>query len=196
MGSRDARRLYKLDPKTGEVLEEINPPGTPWAAVSTGKSLRFTIGEGTEDDRYIVEYKPGTGFAANGDGGSDGLPGRIACPDLTGSYLSWDGQRLYLSQWYKHRILELAQDGGIKRAIDVGAEVSGHTFVNGEIFVLRGTEQDGEHWHIAKFNPAEENPSINDVARIPFACRSLTFDGRNFWSNHRAANTIISFSLP
>jgi hypothetical protein len=39
-------------------------------------------------------------------------------------------------------------------------------------------------------------PKIEDLARVPFACRSLTFDGENFWTNHRAANEIVSFTLP
>jgi len=58
-----------------------------------------------------------------------------------GSYLSFDGDHLYLSQWYKHRILKLDSSGNILRAIDVGAEVSGHVFVDGSIYVWRGTEQ-------------------------------------------------------
>jgi hypothetical protein len=39
-------------------------------------------------------------------------------------------------------------------------------------------------------------PKIEDIARVPFACRSLTFDSENFWTNHRAANEIVSFTLP
>ena len=197
MGSRDLSRIYKLDPKTGAVLEEHASPGIPWAAVATGSTIRFTMGEGAEDDRYIVEYKPGAEFSPNGSGrGADGLPARIACPDLTGSYLSWDGQRLYLSQWYKGRILELDKDGSIRREITVGEEVSGHVFVNGSVYVLRGTEKaEGEKWCIAKFNLSDQKPVVEELARVPFACRSLAFDGENFWSNHRAANTIISFTV-
>ncbi len=36
---------------------------------------------------------------------------------------------------------------------------------------------------------------IEDLANIPLASRSLTFDGRKFWSNHRAANEIVSFTV-
>ena len=39
-------------------------------------------------------------------------------------------------------------------------------------------------------------PKVQDLARVPFACRSLTFDGANFWTNHRAANEIVSFAQP
>jgi hypothetical protein len=187
MGSRDLRRVYKIDPVKWMVMEEFEPPGIPWAAVSTGDSLRFTIGEGAEDDRYIRRLVPGTGFTEND---------RIACPDFTGSYLSCDGEHLYLSQWYKHRILKLDQEGEILQTIDVGAEISGHVFVHGSIYVLRGTEQGKEDWYLARLDPRKKNPSITDVARVPIPCRSLTFDGSNFWTNFRAGNEMVSFSLP
>ena len=187
MGSRDLRRIYVIDPKKWEVLAENEPPGIPWAAVATNGTLRFTIGEGPNDDRYIRQFVRGVGFSeAN----------KIACPEFTGSYLSYDGENLYLSQWHKHRILKLDANGNIVRVIGVDAEVSGHAFVDGMVYVLRGTEQNGESWTIARLNPREEEPEVKDIAIVPFACRSLTFDGTNFWSNHRAANEIVSFALP
>ncbi|HEV2044963.1 MAG TPA: hypothetical protein VGQ95_00015 [Chthoniobacterales bacterium] len=191
MSSRDLRRIYKIDPRTWSVLEEKEAPGIPWAAVATNGSFRFTIGEGEDDDRYLRSYDPARGF------GED----RIACPEFTGSYLSFDGENLYLSQWYKHRILKLDANGKILRKIDIGAEICGHVFVDGLIYVLRGNElpngpsRTGEYWHIARLNPQQETPTVEDLARLPFACRSLTFDGENFWSNHRAADEIISFSF-
>jgi outer membrane protein assembly factor BamB len=187
MGSRDVRRIYAIDPKNWRVVEEKEPPGIPWAAVTTNGTLCFTIGEGPNDDRYIRRFTPEIGFSEQD---------KIACPEFTGSYLSYDGERLYLSQWYKHRILELDANGNIIRVIHVGAEVSGHAFVDGLIYVLRGTEQNGESWTIARLDPQEEKTEVKDIAVVPFACRSLTFDGANFWSNHRAANEIVSFALP
>ena len=104
MGSRDLRRIYAIDVKAWTVLEEMEAPGIPWAAVSTGDALRFTIGEDPDDDRYLRRYVPKTGFSKTD---------RIACPEFTGSYLSYDGDHLYLSQWYKHRILKLDASGNI-----------------------------------------------------------------------------------
>jgi hypothetical protein len=187
MGSRDLRRIYAIDPKKWTVVEEREAPGIPWAAVGTNGSLRFTIGEGLDDDRYIRRFVPSVGFSE---------ADRIACPEFTGSYLSYDGEHVYLSQWYKHRILKLGANGNILRIIEVGAEISGHTFIDGLIYVLRGTEQNGESWTIARLDPQEEVPEIEDIAIVPFACRSLTFDGEHFWSNHRAANEMVSFGLP
>ncbi|HYT56256.1 MAG TPA: hypothetical protein VEQ38_16240 [Verrucomicrobiae bacterium] len=187
MGSRDLRRIYVIDPREWEVLEEKEPPGIPWAAVATNGTLCFTIGEGPDDDRYIRRFVPKVGFSEED---------KIACPEFTGSYLSYDGKHLYLSQWYKHRILKLDAGGNIIRVIDIGAEVSGHAFVDGMIYVLRGTEQNGESWTIARFDLREGKPEVKDIAVVPFACRSLTFDGANFWSNHRAANEVVPFALP
>ncbi|HZR05829.1 MAG TPA: hypothetical protein VFA61_08385 [Candidatus Udaeobacter sp.] len=187
MGSRDLRRIYVIDPTEWKVLEEKEPPGIPWAAVATNGTLCFTIGEGPNDDRYIWRFAPGKGFSEED---------KITCPEFTGSYLSYDGESLYLSQWYKHRILKLDANGDITRVIDIGAEISGHAFVDGMIYVLRGTEQNGENWTIARLDLREEKPEIKDIAVVPFACRSLTFDGEHFWSNHRAKHGIVSFALP
>jgi hypothetical protein len=155
MGSRDLRRIYAIDPKKWTVVEEREAPGIPWAAVGTNGSLRFTIGEGRDDDRYIRRFVPSVGFSETD---------RIACPEFTGSYLGYDGEHVYLSQWYKHRILKLGANGNILRIIEVGAEISGHTFIDGLIYVLRGTEQNGESWTIARLDPQEEVPEIEDIA--------------------------------
>jgi hypothetical protein len=187
MGSRDLRRIYAIDPERWSVLGQNEAPGIPWAAVATGDTLTFTIGEGENDDRYLRRHLAGTGFAD--------AP-RIACPEFTGSYLSYNGGNLYLSQWYKHRILRLDSNGVIQHAIDVGAEISGHTFAGNKLYVLRGTEADGESWVIAQLDPENETCVIKDLAVVPFACRSLAFDGEHFWTNHRAANEIVEFALP
>jgi hypothetical protein len=187
MGSRDLGRIYGIHPDTANVFKEIEPPGIPWAAASTDKALWFTMGEGANDDRYIRFCDPDLGFSENP---------RVACPEFTGSYLSYDGKHLYLSQWYKHRILKLDADGGILRIYDIGAEISGHVFADSWIYVLRGTEQGNEDWRIARFDPQLPNPKIQDMARVPFQCRSLAFDATHFWANHRAADEIVCFDLP
>lgn len=187
MGSRDLRRIYAIDPKTWRTIEEREAPGIPWAAVATNGALSFTIGEGADDDRYIRRFIPNAGFLETD---------RIACPELTGSYLSFDGEHLYLSQWYKQRILKLDSNGDILRTIDIGADICGHSFVDGLVYVLRGAEKPIEDWRIARLDSRQETPKVEDLARVPFACRSLVFDGEQFWSNHRAANEIVSFSLP
>ena len=178
-----------------------------WAAVATNGAMHVTIGKGLNDDRYVYRYEKNNGFTK-----------LFACPDLAGSYLSYDGEDLYMSQWYEQRILKFDKTGKVVRKIDIDGEICGHTFANGAIYVLRGTEnvprpqyaegpptparfnegaKDGEEqWWIARLNPADEKPEVIDLAKVPFAARSLTFDGKNFWSNHRAADELVCFSLP
>ena len=81
-----------------------------------------------------------------------------------------------MSQWYKHRLLQLDADGNVLRTIEIGAEISGHVFADDHLYVLRGTEQDGERWHLARLDLRETTPRVDELARVPFACRSLTFD--------------------
>ena len=88
------------------------------------------------------------------------------------------------------------EKGNVIREIDVGAEICGHTFANGLLYVLRGQEKPKEDWRITRLNPQEETPVAEDIAVVPFASRSLTFDGELFWFNYRAKDTIISFALP
>jgi hypothetical protein len=185
ISSRDLGTLYKVDRSALKVSDEIDAPGIVWAAVATNGPMHFTIGKGLNDDRYVYRYNSKNGFTK-----------LFTCPDFTGSYLSYDGANLYLSQWYEKRILKFDEKGKIVRKIDIGAEICGHTFVDGLIYVLRGQEKPNEDWRIARFDPREETPKIEDLATVPFAARSLTFDGKNFWSNHRAGNETISFSLP
>src|SRR5205807_10611921 len=116
----DVRRVYASDRAVWGVAHDIEASGNPWAAVSTNGSLRFTTGEGMNDDRCLRSFVPDTGFSERE---------RIACPEFTGSYLSYDGGNIYLSQWYKHRLLKLDAKSNILRTFDLGAEISGHTFV-------------------------------------------------------------------
>jgi hypothetical protein len=191
MSSRDLGRLYKIDVGTWKIVEEIDPPGIIWAGVSSGNgNMRFTVGKGLNDDRYIYRYARDEGFTK-----------LFACPDFTGSFLSFDGKHLHMSQWYKERILKFDDGGNILREFDIGAEICGHTFVNGTFYVLRGRENKdqpnkSEEWRIARLDLKQDRLQVEDLAAVPFAARSLTFDGERFWSNHRAANETISFSLP
>ena len=189
VSSRDLGTLYKVDVGTWKVVAKIDPPGTVWAGVLTNDGCRFTIGEGQNDDRYVYRYAEPDGFSK-----------LFACPDFTGSYVSFDGDHLYLSQWYKGDIHQLDDAGRIIRTINVGAEICGHTFAAGQLYVLRGRENAdrpgvAEDWRIASVDLESGESLVEDLAPVPFASRSLTFNGGRFWSNHRAANETVSFSI-
>jgi hypothetical protein len=185
ISSRDLGTFYKVDAQTFQTVDEIDPPGLVWAAVLTPDGWRLTIGKGLNDDRYIYRYTPAEGFVK-----------LFACPEFAGSYLSFDGSNLYLSRWYKGQIHRLDDRGETLALINVGAEISGQTFANGFIYVLRGTEQNGESWTIARLDPRQQTPVVTDLAAVPFACRSLAHDGEKFWTNHREAGEVVAFTIP
>jgi hypothetical protein len=190
LSSRDLGTLYSLDVATWQIVDEIDPPGIVWAGVLTNNGWRFTIGKGLNDDRYIYRYTE-----------KDGFTRLFPCPDVTGSYLSFDGEHYYLSQWYKGQIHQIDDSGKVLRTINAGAEICGHTFARGVLYVLRGKENKNvpgksEEWRIARIRINGQGAEIEDLATVPFASRSLAFDGNRFWSNHREANEIVSFSLP
>src|SRR5947209_8513216 len=118
VSSRDLGFFYKLSADGSNIVEEIDPPGVIWAVVATNGAMHATVGKGTNDDRYVYRYETGKGFSK-----------MFACPDLTGSYLSYDGENLYLSQWYEQRILQMSKSGKIASTIEIGAEICGHVFV-------------------------------------------------------------------
>src|ERR1700737_3736247 len=73
MSSRDLGTLYKIDPPSrrsgaagierGKIVDEIDPPGIVWSGVALGEGeMRFNIGKGLNDDRYIYRYTPKGGF--------------------------------------------------------------------------------------------------------------------------------------
>ena len=188
ISSRDAQRLHGVNPRTWEVVAEADTAGICWGGVPVKGTLYFVSGEGPEGDRYLRRYEPDHGF-------DDAY--RVALPELTGSYLSFEGEGIYVSQWYKHRLLQLdLENGNILRTIQVGAEICGHVFVGGLLYALCGTEENGESWHVARLDLRETIPRVEALARMPFACRSLAHDGEHFWTNHRAANETVSFDLP
>ena len=88
MSSRDLGTLYRTELDGLKMVEEIDPPGVVWAGVATNDGWRFTIGKGLNDDRHVYRYTA-----------ADGFEKLFSCPELTGSYLSFDGKHLYLSQW-------------------------------------------------------------------------------------------------
>lgn len=189
LSSRDTGALHKVNAGSFTLREEIDAPGLVWACTLTEDGWRFTIGKGLNDDRYVYRYSDKEGWRK-----------LFACPELAGSYLSFDGEHLYLSRWYKGQILQMDDSGNLLRTIDIGAEICGHTFADGILYVLRGRENadvagKAEDWRIARLDVREKTVEVEDLATIPFAARSLAYDGRRFWSNHRAANEIVSFRI-
>ncbi|MBC5811219.1 MAG: hypothetical protein GIW95_10290 [Candidatus Eremiobacteraeota bacterium] len=186
MGSRETRRLYCIDARRWTVREEVQAPGTPWGMTVVGDELRVVCGETDEDNRIIRRFVPGHGFKMH-----DAIP----CPDDAGSQLSYDGDRLYLSQWYNKRILSLDEQGHIGTVIDLPHQIAGHVVVDGCFYVLTTEDKEKDYW-LTRVDARNGSPKIEDIARIPFPGRALAYDGEHFWTNHREAHEIVSFARP
>lgn len=187
MGSRETRRIYGIDPLHWQVTEEVQAPGIPWGMTVVGDELRVICGEGAEDHRTIRRFIPGHGFRTEG---------AIPCPDDTGSQLGFDGERLYVSQWYNRRLLSLdLADGSVGTIVDVPHQICGQVILNGIFHLVTTEDEESDDYFLTTVDARSGPPLAIDVARIPFKARALAHDGGRFWSNHRAANEIVAFDL-
>ncbi|HTU71204.1 MAG TPA: hypothetical protein VMF11_12915 [Candidatus Baltobacteraceae bacterium] len=190
MGSRETHRIYGIDMKKWTVFEESPAPGGPFGMTMLGDELRVVIGQNERDgkkdqDRYIYRFVPGHGFKND----------RIACPDLTGSHVAFDGDTLFLSQAHYRKILALDGQGNILREISLARTPIGMTIVDGCFYLITGDEEfeDLEFW---KLDARSEKEHVSVIASIPFDARGLTYDGTRFWTSHRDNHQIVAFAQP
>src|SRR5579875_3148691 len=183
VGSWETERIYAIDPHRGSVREESAAPGKPVSAV--GDELRFVLSE-ADDSRFIRRYIPGHGFKSEA----------VQCPDDTGSFLAFDGERLWLSQRYNKRIIEL--DAALRpvRTIPIGEEIIGFAWARGVVILSTWLGRERGGCRIATIDPNGPAPQLRFVAAVPFAAVSLALDGRACWTNDFKQNEIVRFTLP
>lgn len=188
MGSIATERIYALDPTHWTVGDEVAAPGKPWGMTVVGDELRVLCGEAPDDNRFIRRFVPGHGFKETA---------RVPCPDDTGSHLSYDGERLYVSQWYNKKIIALDDDGVAGTTLAAPHGICGQVIVDGR-FYLASTddEANAEAYVLTRLDARADRVVATDIARIGFAARGLAFDGARFWTNHREANEIVAFRAP
>jgi hypothetical protein len=187
MGSRETKRIYAIDPTSWTVTWETTAPGTPWGMAVVESELRVLCGETSDDNRIIRRCVPGQGFDKE-----FALP----CPDDCGSHLSFDGQKLHLSQWYPKKLLTLGNDGTVERVISVPHGICGQVYVDGCFYLATTDAEESTDYWLTRVDPRPAQLKIEDLVRIPFAARALAFDGKSFWTNHREQNQIVSFARP
>jgi len=186
MGSRETRRVYALDPRTWSVRYEVAAPGTPWGMTVVGDELRVLCGETNADTRIIRRLVPWHGFKSQE---------ALAVPDDTGSQLAYDGDRLFVSQWYRKRILALDESGRVRSTIEVPHEICGQVIVGGKFYCVTTDDEETDDYFLTCVDARNGAPKAVDVARIGFSARALAFDGERFWTNHREANEIVAFKI-
>ena len=186
IGSREAHRLYAVDPATWAVREEVVAPGAPFGIAVLGDELRVVLGFAEDDqDRYIYRFVSGHGFKND----------RIECPDLSGAHLAFDGDTLFLSQAHNRRILALDGQGAVIREIPLDRAPIGMTIVNGAFHLVTG-DKGLQHMELTRVDARGETPRVTTLASIPFTARGLAFDGSRFWTCDRGANEIVALTVP
>jgi hypothetical protein len=184
LGSGETDRIYRFDPGSGAISDEAATPGSVYGLAAHGDELRAVVGD-AEDDRFLARYVRGSGFDAT----------TIPCPGRTGSWLAFDGARLFMSQRFEKRILELDAAGDVVRTFAVAREITGMTMVDGTFCLITTASRDVDDYRFVRLDPSQPQPAEVEVASIPFAgARGLAYDGATFWTSLRAANTIVAFT--
>jgi hypothetical protein len=188
MGSIETSRIYEIDLLHWTVRSETKAPGKPWGMTVMGDELRIMLGEGPDDTRIIRRFIPGHGFKTEG---------AIPAPDDTGSQLSYDGDRLYVSQWYNKRILSLDADGHVGTIIETPHQICGQVVVNGMFYALGTDHEETDEYILTRIDARNGARRADDVARVNFQGRALAYDmaRRRFWSNHRERHEIVAFTI-
>ena len=189
IGSFETNRIYGLVAQQGRVFEEAVAPGRPFGLTVTGDALRVVVGDsedGGADDRFIRRYIMGKDFKSE----------KIPCPDATGSFLAYDGDRLYLSQRDNRVILELDERGGVLRTIPVPRQITGMVVVAGRFYLVTTESREVDDYRLLCLDARKDTPEVHELASIGFTARSLGFDGTKFWTNDRVENQIVAFAKP
>jgi hypothetical protein len=185
LGSWETSRIYAIDPNQGSVSEETEAPGKPVGSVPVGDELRFVLSE-ADDNRFMRRYIPGHGFKTE----------RTACPEDTGSFLAFDGSRLWLSQRYNKRLLALDAASNPVKTIPIGEEIVGFAWVRGTVLLSLWLGRDRGGCRLATIDPGASDPQLSYVCTVPFVAVSLAADGETCWTNDFKKNEIVRFNLP
>lgn len=186
MGSLETCRIYEIDIAQWTVRGETQAPGKPYGITVMGDELRVLLSEGDDDRRTIRRFIPGHGFKSEG---------AIDCPDDTGSQLSYDGDRLYVSQWYNKRIISLDAQGTPGTVIETPHGVCGQVVFQGAFYVLGTDDEDSTDYFLTRIDARNGSPKAEDIASVNFQGRALAYDGTRFWSNHRERHEIVAFTI-
>jgi hypothetical protein len=186
VGSRETQRIMSIDPAEWTARDEAAAPNVPWGMTSVGDEFRVIAGA-ADGDRFVYRFVPGHGFPNEGT---------FRAPDGTGSQLSWDGDVLYISQWYNKRILGVDATGSVLGETPAPHGICGQTIVDGVFYaVTTDDEENGDYW-LTRIDARGASAVAADLAVIPFPARALAFDGERFWTNHREADQIVAFERP
>jgi hypothetical protein len=188
VSSRATRSLCTVNRETGKIMWETTPADgtTPWGVTKAGDAVFVVCGTDLDgvDDRTIRRVVPGKGFDDQAV---------WTCPENMGSHLSHDGASLVLSQWYPKKLISIGERGTPGRVLTAPHGIVGHCFARGAFYLATTDAEETDEYWLSRLDP--NTGRTEDLARIGFAARALSFDGTNFWTNHRERDQIVCFTV-
>ncbi len=186
----DGAQVWAADWKTSAVLQlndvqavetRYDAPGQPIGLMYGGGHLLAVLADPTTDDRSIRWFDP------QAQAWTDRV---LRCPDDTGSYVFWDGARLWLSQRHLKRVFELRDDGSIGETIELPWEVTGFLWIGKDLWLSVRAEKDMTD--VALLRPGMGAPEL--VERYEGSFVSLAYDGSGFWMSELRGEVIVKVS--
>jgi hypothetical protein len=170
----------------GSVFATAQAPAKPYGGVLVGDTFWVIVGD-ADDNRTIRAYPIGQTFTATS----------IQCPNDTGNFLAHDGNSLYVSQRYDRLFVEVDPAGRPIRTVPMPRQVVGVIHLDGSFYLLTtdGSVADDDI-RFARMELGTGEPTITELARVPFGARSLAYDGTHFWTSWRERDCLVAFSLP
>jgi hypothetical protein len=187
IGSAQDNTFYQVRISDNIVTARCAAPSKPFGATRMGDEIHVICAD-QEDNRSIHTMLTGPAPAFT--------PASVRCPNDTGNFLAYDGAALYVSQRYDKLLVRIDASGAPTTTWAMPREVIGITAVGDVFYALSTDGPNDEDVRLARVSLRLGLVEVADVARVPFAARSLAHDGTRFWTNWRAANALIAFDLP
>jgi hypothetical protein len=179
--------VYAIDPRTWSIQREFVPPAESLGITYTGSDFRLILAPAIDepdlelDHRYVYSFSPGAGFAEC-----------FVCPENSGSFLAYANGKLYLSQAWAKKLIELDERGAAVREVQLERRPVGMTIVDGAFYLVTVDEEWGDG-RFERLGIEDDAAEIQVLRSLPFKPRSVAFDGERFWTAARNDHTIVSF---
>jgi len=184
VGSWETKTIVAVD-RTGRKGTHFAAPGRPVGGTFVNGRSWYVLSD-EHDDRTVRSVD------GHGHWGEDAFE----CPHDAGSFLSWDGTDLWLSQRYNKRVLRLDPTShDAAQVVPIGEQILGQTWIGDWLYLSLwlGKERGGARLaRVLGSDPSD----LQILASSPSAMVSLAYDGDALWSNDPRRGRVVAFSLP
>ena len=184
IGSWETKQIVAVD-RTGRRRTHFAAPAKPVGATFANGHFFYMLSD-EADDRTVRSVDEHGTWADDAF-----LP-----PDESGSFLSWDGEWLWLSQRFLKRVHRLdPQTHRPLQTIEIGEQVIGHTWIGDWLYVSLWLGKDRGGAVLGRVSGADSG-GVQYLASSDFAMISLAYDGDALWANDTKGSRIVAMSLP